>query len=40
VTWKIRYRPKIPGSGSIVRRAVEKLLDEVLPRLKSVVERG
>jgi hypothetical protein len=40
VTWKIRYRPKIPGTAGIARRAVEKLLDDVLPRLKSVVEHG
>ena len=40
LTWKIRYRPKIPGTASIVRRAMEKLLDEALPRLKSAAERG
>jgi uncharacterized protein YndB with AHSA1/START domain len=40
VTWRIRYRPRIPGTARIVRRAIEKLLDEALPRLKSEIERG
>jgi len=40
LTWKIRYRPKIPGTAGIVRRAMEKLLDEALPRLKRVAELG
>lgn len=40
VTWTIRYRPRIPGTGRVVRRILEKLLDEALPRLKARVERG
>lgn len=38
--WRIRYRARIPGTSRIVRREMEKLLDEVLPRLKTVVEGG
>jgi len=40
VTWRIRYRPKIPGTAGIVRRSMEKLLDYSLPRLKSLAEHG
>ena len=40
LTWSIRYRAKIPGTSGIVRRAMDKMLAEALPRLKSVVERG
>jgi hypothetical protein len=40
LAWKIRYRPKIPGTSGLVRRALEKLLDEALPRLKTLAERG
>jgi uncharacterized protein YndB with AHSA1/START domain len=40
LTWKIRYRPRFPGTSGIVRRAIEKLLDGALPRLKTLVERG
>jgi catechol 2,3-dioxygenase-like lactoylglutathione lyase family enzyme/uncharacterized protein YndB with AHSA1/START domain len=39
IAWKIRYRPKIPGTAGVVRRAVDRLLDEALSRLKSVAER-
>jgi catechol 2,3-dioxygenase-like lactoylglutathione lyase family enzyme len=40
LTWKIRYRPKILGTSGIVRRALGKLLDDALPRLKTLAERG
>jgi hypothetical protein len=37
--WTIRYRPKIPGTSGLVRRAMETMLDETLPRLKALAER-
>jgi len=40
VTWSIRYRPKIPGTAGLVRRAMQKLLDDALPRLKARAEHG
>jgi catechol 2,3-dioxygenase-like lactoylglutathione lyase family enzyme/uncharacterized protein YndB with AHSA1/START domain len=39
ITWTIRCRPKIPGTSGLVRRSIEKLLDEALPRLKALAER-
>jgi uncharacterized membrane protein len=40
LAWRIRFRPKIPGTSGLVRRALEKLLDDALPRLKTLAERG
>jgi catechol 2,3-dioxygenase-like lactoylglutathione lyase family enzyme len=38
--WSIRYRAKIPGTSGIVRRAMGKMLDDALPRLKKLSEAG
>jgi len=38
VTWRIRYRAKIPGTAAVVRRAMEKMLDKALPQLKDRAE--
>jgi uncharacterized protein YndB with AHSA1/START domain len=40
LTWKIRYRAKIPGTSGIVRRAMDGLLGDALPRLKKLAESG
>jgi catechol 2,3-dioxygenase-like lactoylglutathione lyase family enzyme/uncharacterized protein YndB with AHSA1/START domain len=39
LTWKIRYRARIPGTVGVIRRAMESMLDETLPRLKALAER-
>jgi catechol 2,3-dioxygenase-like lactoylglutathione lyase family enzyme/uncharacterized membrane protein len=38
LTWSIRYRPKIPGTSGLVRRAMDKMLGDALPRLKRLAE--
>jgi hypothetical protein len=40
LTWKIRYRAKIPGTSGMVERAMAKLLGDALPRLKKLAEAG
>lgn len=40
LTWSIRYRAKIPGTSGIVRRAMDKMLGDALPRLKKLAESG
>jgi len=40
LTWSIRYRAKIPGTAGIVRRAMDKMLGDALPRLRKLAESG
>jgi hypothetical protein len=39
VTWRIRYRARIPGTSAVVRRALDKMLGQALPRLKDKAEK-
>jgi catechol 2,3-dioxygenase-like lactoylglutathione lyase family enzyme/uncharacterized protein YndB with AHSA1/START domain len=39
LTWRIRYRAKIPGTSAVVRRAMDKMLGKALPGLKSWAEK-
>ncbi|MGL6222927.1 MAG: SRPBCC family protein, partial [Steroidobacteraceae bacterium] len=40
LTWSIRYRAKIPGTSGLVRRAMDRMLSDALPRLKQLAESG
>lgn len=38
--WSIRYRARIPGTSRILRRAIDGMLGDALPRLKTLAESG
>jgi hypothetical protein len=41
ITWTIRFRPRIPGTGALFQSLLGRLLGDVLQKgLRRTVERG
>ena len=34
VRWKVRFRPRVPGTGPLLRRILRRTLGDVLDRLE------